>query len=155
MKTIHIIALFSVILFCFLLTIPRLQSQPQEEKEAVIAEQPVDNATAAIAGLLKPYTDNDSERFLDRLTREYRPGYDMFGRRVSQTLRDKDDIDITYDIIAKNEQGDNLVVNVRWERRWRDRNSGAYEKNIGITTLTFIKTIDGYSLIDSAGDELF
>jgi len=153
MQRAHYPYIYIILTVCTLLCVRALYCQETQDRS--VNAQEIDVAKESLDRLIEPYKERDKERFMDQLSREFRPGYAAIENTVSENFKDYSDIDVSYDIVNEYGHGDYVILEIRWRKIWASKVNKSYKKETGNTTFTFLKHGNDYKLIDMSGDDLF
>lgn len=114
-------------------------------------------AQRVIEEVFRAYQDRDLIGVMDRVATGYLGNRSTLERRLDDQLRAVDSIDYEWFISRVRPGDDDRVIDVgfRWDRRWRDVDSGAETRDSGTTTFQLMRENDRWLIKDIRGDNPF
>ena len=132
-----------------------LFAQPRENVVGSSTGQDIEKAKAVLDKVIETYTKRDSQPFMDNFSKDFVPGYSSTKSRITKDLAGYKSVEITYDVLNAILQGDYIILNIRWRKKFTDEASGKSEWKEGISKLTFVRVGNNYKFRNITGARLF
>lgn len=148
---------FAGIVLIGILIISTACTGPRSGNESVDVAQSEQRARDIVGSILRTYEDKDLMSLLDRVSSDYQGDRTQLERDLEQQLRNVDSIEYEWFIsrVRSAPDAQRIDVRFRWDRRWRDVDTGNETRRSNTATFRLKKRQDHWELKDIRGNNPF